>query len=92
MLSYLDRIPVCVAYEIDGERTETFPAGIDALGRAMPIYEYLPGFGADISACRRMEDLPAAARDYVRFIENAVGCPIRFISVGAERDACIRLL
>ena len=91
VLSYLDRIPVCVAYEIDGERTETFPAGIDALGRAMPIYEYLPGFGADISACRRMEDLPAAARDYVRFIENAVGCPIRFISVGAERDACIRL-
>ena len=91
VLSYLDRIPVCVAYEIDGERTETFPAGIDALGRAKPIYEYLPGFGADISACRRMEDLPAAARDYVRFIENAVGCPIRYISVGAERDACIRL-
>ena len=91
VLSYLDRIPVCVAYEIDGERTETFPAGIDAIGRAMPIYEYLPGFGADISACRRMEDLPAAARDYVRFIENAVGCPIRFVSVGAERDACIRL-
>ena len=90
VLSYLDRIPVCVAYEIDGERTETFPAGIDALGRAMPIYEYLPGFGADISACRRMEDLPAAARDYVRFIENAVGCPIRYVSVGAERDAFIQ--
>ena len=90
VLGYLDEIPVCVAYEIDGERTETFPAGIDALGRAMPIYEYLPGFGADISACRRMEDLPAAARDYVRFIENAVGCPIRYVSVGAERDAFIQ--
>ena len=91
VLSYLDRIPVCVAYEIDGERTETFPAGIDALGRAKPIYEYLPGFGAEISACRRMEDLPAAARDYIRYIENAVGCPIRYISVGAERDAYIQL-
>ncbi len=91
VLSYLDRIPVCTAYEIDGERTEVFPAGIDALRRAKPVYEYLPGFGCDIGACRRMEDLPGAARDYIRYIENAVGCPIRYVSVGAERDACIRL-
>ena len=91
VLSYFDRIPICTAEEIDGERTEVFPAGIDALRRAKPVYEYLPGFGCDIGACRRMEDLPGAARDYIRYIENAVGCPIRYVSVGAERDACIRL-
>ena len=91
VLSYLERIPVCVAYEIDGERTETFPSGIDALSRAKPVYESLPGFGADIGACRRWEDLPGAAKDYVRYIEEAVSCPIKYVSVGAERDAYIQL-
>ena len=91
VLSYLDRIPVCVAYEIDGEQTDRFPVGIDTLQRARPVYEYLPGFSCDISACRRFEELPAAAKDYIRFIEQAVDCPIRYVSVSAERDAYIRI-
>ena len=89
VLSYMEKIPVCVAYEIEGKRCNSFPSGIDDLMAAKPIYEYLPGFQCDISACRHIEDLPQAARDYVAFIESAVGCPVRYVSVGAEREAII---
>ena len=91
VLSYLKEIPVCVAYELDGKRIDTFPASIDQLEAAKPVYEYLPGFACDISACRTVEDLPAAALDYIRYIERAVGCPIKYVSVGAERDAYVTL-
>lgn len=90
VLSYLDKIPVCVAYEIDGEKTTIFPTG-DKLLRAKPVYEYLEGFKTDISACRKAEDLPKEALDYIRFIENAVSCPIKYVSVGAYRDDYLTL-
>jgi len=85
VLSYLEKIPVCVAYEVDGIRTEHFPSG-DRLAKAKPIYEYLDGFKTDISKCRTVSDLPEAALKYVRFIEASVGCPIKYVSVGAGRD------
>lgn len=85
VLSYLDKIPVCVAYEIDGVRCEDFPVG-DRLVKAKPIYEYLEGFKEDLSGCRRPEDLPEAARSYIYFIEKAIGCPIRYVSLGARRE------
>lgn len=85
VLSYLDKIPVCVAYEIDGVRTDRFPTG-DRLLKAKPVYEYLEGFKTDISRCRKAEELPDAAIRYIRFIENGVGCPIKYVSVGAGRD------
>jgi len=85
VLSYLDEIPVCVAYEIDGVQTTDFPVG-DRLMRAKPVYEYLPGFKTDISKCRKLHELPKEAIDYIRFIENAVGCPIKYVSVGPERN------
>ena len=91
VLSYMDRIPVCVAYELRGERIDHFPANIDDQNALKPVYEYLPGFRCDISGCRSFEELPSAAADYIRYIERAVGCPIRYVSVGAERDAIIRL-
>ena len=87
VLSYLQKIPVCVAYEIDGVRTTEFPTG-DRLLRAKPVVEYREGFG-EVSACRRYEDLPAAARDYIEYLEAAVGCPVRYISVGAGREEYI---
>ena len=87
VLSYLKEIPVCVAYEIDGEKTTEFPTG-DRLDRAKPVVEYLPGFG-DVSACRTWDALPQAAKDYVEALEKAVGCPIRYVSVGAGRDEYI---
>jgi len=85
VLSYMEKIPVCTAYEIDGEHTVEFPSG-DRLSKAKPVFEYLDGFKTDISKCRTEEDLPDAALAYIRYLEDAVGCPIRYVSVGAERD------
>ena len=89
VLSYMEQIPVCVAYEVDGVRTTAFPSG-DRLERAKPIIEYVPGFG-DVSGCRKVEDLPQAALDYIRYIEKAVGCPIQYVSVGAGRDEYVKM-
>ena len=89
VLSYMDKIPVVVAYDVDGERSTSFPSG-DKLNRAKPIVEYVPGFG-DISGCRKAEDLPQAAVDYIRYIEKAVGCPVKYVSVGAGRDEYVQL-
>ena len=91
VLSYMKEIPVCVAYEIKKIRVETFPAGIEELNDAKPIYEYLPGFQCDISGCRKAEELPKEALEYIRYIEKAIGCPIKYVSVGAERDAYITM-
>ncbi|MCL2036976.1 MAG: adenylosuccinate synthase [Oscillospiraceae bacterium] len=85
VLACYDKIPVCVAYEVDGVKTESFPSG-DKLVRAKPVYEYLEGFSCDISKCRKAEDLPKPALDYVRFIEKSVGCPVKYVSVGAGRE------
>ena len=88
VLSYLDRIPVCTAYEIDGQRTEEFPNG-DKLTRAKPVIEYMKGWKCDISSCRTMDSLPDAAREYIDYIEKSVGAPIKYVSVGPERDEII---
>lgn len=88
VLSYLDKIPVCVAYDVDGEITTKFPSG-EALAKAKPVYEYMDGWKCDISSCRTMEDLPKAAVEYVRYIERATGCRIKYVSVGAERESYI---
>ena len=88
VLSYLEKIPVCVQYELDGVRTDSFPFPT-ALSQARPVFRMMDGWGSDISGIRRWEDLPEAARRYVEYIEDSVGCPIRYVSVGAERDAII---
>ncbi len=90
VLSYMKKIPVCVAYEIDGKRVDKFPFGED-LEKAKPIYEYLDGFNCDISKCRKVEDLPENAIKYIRYLENAVGCKIKYVSVGAERDSYVEM-
>ena len=89
VLSGMEKVPVCVAYEVDGQRVEDFPTGA-RLDRAKPVYEYLPGFG-DVSKCRKKEDLPQTALDYIAYLEKAVNCPIKYVSVGAERDAYIEM-
>ena len=90
ILSYLEEIPVCVAYEVNGKKTYTFPNG-DDLVNAKPIYEYHKGWKCDVSNCRKLEDLPKEALDYVKYIEKSVGCPIKYISVGAEREQYIEV-
>jgi adenylosuccinate synthase len=85
VLSYLDKIPICTEYEIDGVKTNRFPSG-SALDKAKPVFQYMEGFKTDVSKCRKPEDLPDAAVKYIRFIEKAVECPIKYVSVGAGRD------
>ncbi len=89
-LSYLRKIPVCVAYEINGRRTEEFPVGAD-LEIAKPVIEYVDGWNMGIDECRTADDLPVEALTYVKYIEQLVGAKITYISVGAEREAYIRL-
>ncbi len=89
VLSYLPKIPVCVAYEVDGKRIDYFPTG-DELNRAKPITEYMDGWMCDISDCRKLSDLPENARKYVEFLQSCIDAPIRYVSVGAERDRYIQ--
>ena len=91
VLGYMDKIPVCVAYELDGQRIDYFPSNIEELERAKPVYEYVEGFKCDVSGCRKPEDLPKAAYDYIKYIEKEIGCPIKYVSVSAERDGCIEM-
>ncbi len=88
VLSYMEKIPVCVRYSIGGRETDRFPFPAQ-LPEAQPVIEYAEGWKCDISGVRRWEDLPREARDYVEMIENAIGCPITFVSVGPERDSII---
>lgn len=87
-LGYLDEVPVCVAYEIGGRRVEEFPAP-PLLEEARPVFERLPGWKCDIRGARDWDALPQAARDYVAFVERAVGVPITIFSTGPGRDDVI---
>ena len=89
VLSAMARIPVCTQYEVDGKATDSFPFPA-ALADAKPILTYMEGWQQDISAVRTWEELPPQARAYVESIEQSIGCPIRYVSVGAERDAYIQ--
>ena len=88
VLSYLDEIPICARYELDGRETDQFPFPA-VLADARPVETAMPGWKCDISGVRRWEDLPQAARDYVEYVEKAIGCRIGYVSVGPERDAII---
>ena len=89
ILSGLDEIPVCVAYEFDGERIKHIPADLDQLGRCRPVYETVPGWQENIMQARRLNDLPANARRYVDFIAEKTGVPVSYISVGPAREQFI---
>ena len=88
VLSYLEKIPLCVRYDIAGRQTDAFPFPT-ALADAKPVIEYMDGWNCDISEIRSWNDLPASARAYIQRIENAVSCHIRYVSVGPERNAFI---
>ena len=89
VLSSMAKIPVCAQYQVNGEPTDAFPFPA-ALADAKPILTYMEGWQSDISGVRTWEELPAQARAYVEYVEKAIGCPIRYVSVGAERDAYIQ--
>lgn len=86
VLSGMEKIPVCTAYMLDGKKITRFPFPA-ALKKAEPVIEYFDGWMCDISGIRDWNELPKAAQEYVNFIETSVGCPIRYISVGPERES-----
>jgi adenylosuccinate synthase len=89
VLDTFERIPVCVAYDVDGERMEELPMTQTGFHHAKPIYEYLPGWMTDISGAKSLDDLPANAKSYVQFLQDISGAPISAIGVGQDRDATI---
>jgi len=89
VLTGWEKIPVCVAYEVDGVRVEELPASQTDFHHAKPIYEYLPGWKENISKAKSVEDLPDNAREYVKFLEKVSGAPISAIGVGPGRDETI---
>jgi adenylosuccinate synthase len=89
VLTGWEKIPVCVAYEIDGRRVEELPASQSDFHHAKPIYEYLPGWSEDISKARKLSDLPIGAQGYIKFLEKISGAPISAVGVGPGRDETI---
>ncbi|MBA3388818.1 MAG: adenylosuccinate synthase [Rubrobacter sp.] len=89
VLSAVEKINVCVGYEIDGERFDGYPMHQTDLHHARPVYKELPGWGDDITGCRMRVDLPREAREFVEFVEAEIGAPLCMISVGPEREQAI---
>lgn len=88
VLSYMDKIPVCVNYEVNGKKIDDFPFPT-VLKNAKPIIEYMDGWSTDISKIKSWDELPENAKKYVLYIEKSINCPITYVSVGAERDSII---
>jgi len=89
VLTGFERIPVCVAYEVDGERVDELPVSQTDFHHAKPVYEDLPGWTEDLSQARTLADLPATARSYIDFLESISGAPMSAIGVGPGRDQTI---
>ncbi len=88
VLGYLDTIPVCVGYEVDGEVIDRFPT-YDKLMKAKPVYEYCEGWKSDITGIKKYEDLPENCRKYIEFVESKIGYPITMISNGPDKNDII---
>ena len=86
ILDAFERLKICVGYELDGNRIDSFPASVAALERCQPIYEELPGWRVPISHIREYEQLPREARQYIARLEELMSCPASLISVGAQRN------
>ena len=89
VLTGLDTVPVCVAYDVDGVRHDEMPVNQSDFHHAVPIYEELPGWTEDISGCRTEDDLPRNARDYVAAVEEMSGARISVVGVGPSRAASV---
>ena len=89
VLSDLDELQICEAYEIDGERTNVFPSHVEDLARAKPVYRTLPGWKSNITGVRKLKDFPKAAREYLEALGELVEAPVEIISVGPDREQTI---
>ena len=89
VLTGLDSVPVCVAYDVDGTRLEELPVNQSDVHHARPVYEQLPGWTEDLAGARDLDDLPPNARAYVRFLEDLSGAPFSVVGVGPGRAECV---
>ena len=89
VLSGLPELKLCTAYDIDGERTTHFPSDSFQLERCRPVYETIAGWREDVTAARKLTDLPAAARRYLARIEELIGLKVSIVSVGPDREQTI---
>jgi len=90
VLSALPKLKICVAYKVDGNRLENFPADPEVLSKAVPVYEEFEGWQSDVSGARTLEDLPRAAQDYLRAVEHICGAHVEMAAVGPEREQMVR--
>ncbi|HEX7276609.1 MAG TPA: adenylosuccinate synthetase, partial [Acidimicrobiales bacterium] len=90
VLDAFDTLKVCVAYDADGDRHYHLPYHQSTMHKAVPVYEELPGWNTDITAITELDDLPAAARDYIAFLAEQVGVPVTLVGVGPGRDQFVR--
>ena len=88
-LAGLDRVQICVAYEIDGQRVNHFPNNLRVLKQCRPVFEEMDGWKGDLSGARGLDDLPANARRYVDRVSELIGIPVTMISVGGKRTETI---
>jgi len=88
-LGEIDTVKVCVGYDIDGTVTKNYPASLDDIAKAKPVYKEFQGWSGDLSHIRDYDDLPAAAKAYIEFIEAETGVPVGMIGVGPSREECI---
>ncbi|XP_048830313.1 adenylosuccinate synthetase isozyme 1 isoform X2 [Brienomyrus brachyistius] len=91
ILDVLDEIKVGVAYKLNGKRIPYFPANMEVLHKVEVEYETLPGWKSDTTAARKWDDLPPKAQNYIRFVENQVGVPIKWVGVGKSRESMIQM-
>jgi len=91
ILDPLDTVKVCVAYELEGVRYDHLPYHQSVLHKVTPVYEELPGWKADLSALTRRDQLPGAARDYVNFLADRIGIPIRLVGLGPGREQIVQM-
>jgi adenylosuccinate synthase len=91
VLSGLEKVPVCVAYDVDGTRHTDIPMTQTEFHHAVPVYEYLDGWGEDLSAVRDFDGLPRSAQRYVRALEEMIGAPVAAIGTGPRRDQTLQL-
>lgn len=90
VLDDYEEIEICTHYELNGKVMDEFPF-TDVLDECKPVFEKVKGWHSDITACRKKEDLPKEALEYIRLLEKLCGCKIRYVSVGAERDAYVKM-
>ena len=91
VLTGFDKIKVCTAYKYKNKKIDWFPADIDTLENVEPVYDTLPGWSENLDKCRNLDELPENTKKYIRYIEDYLNLPVKYISNGYRRDQIIQI-